>query len=616
MIIDEKGRLFGLINVFDLCVLVTLLLMIYLGVSALIAVRQTPIEIVSVTPDNALAGQNPEIDVQINNTKYIKSCQVRLVPVDFQGETYQYEGQLHLAARDHIYFMLSPKMAPGKYRVELELIVQDNFRRNSVVLAQPEDKILTLTRPEMADVSKQYWQIEAEALVPVSAASRLKPQAEYRDSSDQFSVQVERLVPVSPAEAKRLIVNYQLRGGVSLASLKFYVPFSWLGDFQRYLTPGSRIVLETPAGEVAVWMTGQGELKPELPQDKLFWILDLMLLVHSPEQRAVIKAGASQNDDKGQVLAEVQQVLGEEPTAWIAPSAAAGPPPSNLRVRVKLLCDLRQGRLSWCGQPLEPKSILRFEFGGQELFGNLLGQETIGDKVSLNILFPVVEERFSDNLQPGVILLDPTSREQVGQITAVLDRAPVEVSTAGFGDADVSTEIGKHYLRVLARADLFYQMRGVNLYVGEQTLGPNANLSFGVFSETLPAKVWQYETFDPPQQASVRSVWITARAQFGPVDPNVAALVKPGLKDTNDSLNVDLELEKVLSDEPVKVMFVGQNGISYFDNPALRNLICNIRLKAEVNGDLYYFRGARLIIGSPITFQSVKFNLSGRVEDF
>ncbi len=616
MIIDEKGRLFGLINVFDLFVLAALLVILYLGSAALIAVRQTKVEIVSVTPDNVLFGQNPEIDVQIKNTKFIVVCQVRLIPVDFQGETYQYSGELHLAARDHIYFKTMPSMAPGRYRVELELTLQDNFRRTSVVLVQPEDKILTLAEPQATEEREKYWQIEAQALVSASVASKLKPEAEYRDSSGRFSAQVERLVPVNLSEAKQLIVNYMPHGAASLASLKFYVPFSGLGDLQRSLAQGSRIVLETPAGPAEVWMTGQGTLKPQLASNQLFWEMDFLLLVYTTEQRAAIKAGARQSDDKDRVMAEVLQVLGEEPTAWILTAPDGSRSPSNLRVRLRLLCELKNGRLSWGGQSLEPNSILRFEFAGQEVYGNALGPGNAGDKLSLNLLFTIVENRFADNLQPGAALLDPASRKQVGQITAILDRAPAEVPTAGFGSMGASTEIGKRYQRILARAELFYQMRGGSLYAGDQLIDPKTNLSFSLFSETLPVRIWQNETITLPKSAADQTVWITARVQFGPVETGIAALVSPGLQDTNDMLNVDLELEKVLSDKPSQVMFVGQNGISSFDSPTSRNLTCSIRMKVVKNGELCYFRGNRVIIGSPITFQASRFNLNGKIEDF
>jgi len=608
MIIDEKGRLFGIINVFDLFVLVLLLIGIYLGVAALIAVRQTPLEIVSITPDQVMSGQGAEIGLQIKNRKVTKSGRVRLIPADFQGETLQLEVYTNYGIRDNVKFKLSPDVRPGRYRVELELLTQDSFRRNSIVLAQPEDKFLKLEQAE-----DKYWQLLGEAAVPAAAATRLDPQVEYRDSTGMFSARIEESEPETNKSSRELLPGAIPTGEIRLVKFRFYVPFTGLPDFQtRYLGAGSRFVLETQEGWIPAWMTGRGELKPELARDRILWEMDLLLLVFSAEQRAAVKAGARQTDDRDEVLAEVLQVLGEEPTGWISTAPESGQTPVNLRVRMRLMCSLKDGRLQWQGQSLAPQSMLKFNFGGQEISGNLVEDKAGAHTIRVNLIFPVLTSFAEKLIRPGAYLLDPASRRPVGQIAGIIESAPAEIPEAFLADREVAGLFGRQYRQVLVSAALECVLRENGLYVGSQILAKNTNLIFNLFSEQFQVRL--SDNGKLPSRAE--AVIVKADVKFTSIDPLIAEMLKPGAQDIGNMDSPDIELESMVSNSPAKVLLTGETRITVAEHPVLRDVQARVKLKAIRRGEQYFFRGAPLLIGSTFSMRFSKFNVNGTVMGF
>ena len=144
MIIDEKGRLYGKINVFDLLVLIVLLVMLYLGISLALALRGPSLEITAIAPEQIQKGTVSEIELSLTNDRQVVSGQVRLVPANFTGETVQLTPTFGYGERKKLTFTPPPNLPPGQYQVELELITQDALRRKSTDVARTGEKLLSV----------------------------------------------------------------------------------------------------------------------------------------------------------------------------------------------------------------------------------------------------------------------------------------------------------------------------------------------------------------------------------------------------------------------------------------------------------------------------------------
>lgn len=609
MIIDEKGRLFGLINVFDLFVLTALLAMVYLGISLAVALRDPSLEITAFAPEQIQKGAVTPVELNLRNARQIESGLVRLIPADFAGETFQVTPEVTKSVRNKVYFTPPPEMPPGRYTVEIELVTSDALLRTSRFVARMTDKFLNVIQPDV----DRFWQLDADAFVPPGdAAGRLSAGGEYSDSSGLFSARIDSWREAGPEDLSLIgAAGVKVERG-RIARLEIKVPFHRLAEFQEgYLASGSRLVLDSGEGFIPAWMTGRGRLKPELPEDRLMWDLDMLLLVFTPQQRAAVKNGARQVNESGRVLAEIVQVVGEEKTEWIAASQAQ-PTPTNLRVRLRLLCELKDGKLTFRGMPVEPKSILRFRFDGQEVTGTVVGEAGEGLKARLNLHFPVLERRKAENLRPGVFLLDNSSRRPVATVLRILDSGAPESPEILEQDRASLARTVSEYRQVLAQVSLDCAFRDGGLFVENQAVSADGRLSFLLFSEQVSCTVSLLEKLPPLGEKK----WIEVEAEFRSIDPLLAELAQPGMKEIAEQGEPDKEITYVISNSPARLTVTGYSGISIAEHPLLRDLRCKLKIRVVQRGDLFFHRGQQLMIGSGLTFRSEKFQLSGTVTSF
>ena len=444
------------------------------------------------------------------------------------------------------------------------------------------------------------------------ASAKLEREGEYRDSSGMFNARFKSWRETGPEEHSLIASSGIKAGKGQVAQLELVVPVQNLAEFQeRYLASGSRLVLDVNGDYVTAWMTGRGELKPTLSENHLLWELDILLLVFSQPQRAVVKNGARQLDENGEVLAEITQVLSEEKTDWIAASEGQSAP-VNLRVRMRLLCKLEAGKLTFREMPVEPKSILHFNFEGQAVAGTVVGQAGEGLKVRLNLHFPVLKSRQAGNLRPGVFLLDNSNRQPVATILQILDSGAPETPAVLQRDRISLARAVSEFRQVLVLASLDCSFHDGSLYVNSQKVNPGGRLDFQLFSEPVTCTVSHLNKLPAPGEEK----WIEAEVAFYSIDPLLAELVKPGMAAVADQGEPDVEILAVLSNTPATVTITGYSGISLAEHPLLRDLSCKLKIKVTRRDNIYFYRGSQLMIGSNVSFLSEKFQLTGRVMSF
>jgi len=84
--IDEKGKLFGLINLLDLIVLFSVLVLLYLGSSAYLALKTSVPEIVDFSPRQIGNEKVYNVILTLKNNRRIGSAKVTMIPHGFVGE--------------------------------------------------------------------------------------------------------------------------------------------------------------------------------------------------------------------------------------------------------------------------------------------------------------------------------------------------------------------------------------------------------------------------------------------------------------------------------------------------------------------------------------------------
>ena len=201
MIIDEKGRLFGLINLLDLILLIGVVILLYLGATIYLIYRQPVLTMKGITPKQIEVGQSQLCTLSLANERVLKAARIRLIPKDFQGGMVQLEGQADHrgVTRDVVTFTVPPEVQPGQYQIELEVVTMDIFTREALYTTRSDEQILTVNPkppsppPKVEERGKYFWPMELEVFFPPeqkAATAGLRPGAEVAGLSGGFTASV------------------------------------------------------------------------------------------------------------------------------------------------------------------------------------------------------------------------------------------------------------------------------------------------------------------------------------------------------------------------------------------------------------------------------------------
>ena len=146
-VIDQQGRLFGLINVLDLIVLLACLILGYMGVMLYGAVRDEKATVVGIVPQWTYSDQTTEVLVVMDNNEIITGASGVLLSC-VGGKRMDVRTTYDKRRRKYVGVMVLKGTPCGRYRLELTVTTMDVLGRRSVQRLLPADELLIVDRPE------------------------------------------------------------------------------------------------------------------------------------------------------------------------------------------------------------------------------------------------------------------------------------------------------------------------------------------------------------------------------------------------------------------------------------------------------------------------------------
>ncbi|MBI3090340.1 MAG: IPT/TIG domain-containing protein [Candidatus Tectomicrobia bacterium] len=328
MIVDRHGRLLGKVNLLDACVLVILAALIPLGVVAFRVLNVETPKIVSIHP--ARSSSNDVITLTIRGENFYPPLQVRVGPLTLTPKT-PADGRAisvelpaaELPPGEHDVLVMNPNGLTAKSAMKFARLVKPDIEVDAFVrfqMLRAEDRAF-LTPGQV------FQDRDGQEVARLQRLGRFRPAVErIRLGKEQF---FERAVPEHFDVTLRLHLLASYRDGRLL-----------FGD--KPLEVNAPLTLQMPrhaiSGKVLGFPPVQGGLAAEF----------LTVWSHLPAGLvAQIAVGDAQREERGTVVAEVLDIVGERPSGtkpWL-PSGrgrevASGDVRRDLLVRMRLALDL------------------------------------------------------------------------------------------------------------------------------------------------------------------------------------------------------------------------------------------------------------------------------------
>ncbi|MEA1996817.1 MAG: hypothetical protein U9N45_04235 [Gemmatimonadota bacterium] len=636
MFIDEKGRLFGLVNLLDLVFIIGLAVICYVGLSVYLALKQPPLTITGIEPQEVAVGDGAAVNLSLKNERRLGSTYVRLIPHGFSGSTVQIEARATKRDRRMVSFGLPPDLAAGEYEIELETIASDVFNRKTLLVERIRNKYLTvkpMTRTQEIE-GKTYWPVEIDVFIPPDRGDesvRLQAGDRLSDTTGSVLAEVISVRRSKAADTRFLYGKPWWKGripysGGRTASMRLLVELTMLAEFQDdVLLTGNRFILQAEGDTLVCYFLGKGNLEPVPPKNMVSWDVEMILLIFNPEQQKAVVRGARQFGERGEVLAEVVNVAGEVVNPWIRGSAdttgVSSPKiePRYIKTSMRLLCSLRYGRLYFEDTPVQPRALLRFSIAGQTISGNVFSEKPDYQKtasrdyveIPFNVMLQMVPNEILPHLRPGVQAYDLNTRKATATILEVLEARPLKVPLAArYGrEQDIETGFSQLLLRMSLNCTL---VNGIP-YFNSSALGYGGTYYLFIFSRNLECTIAFGERLPPV----IKTAWIEAEVVFGNIAPNIAALLKAGEVDMAENGPSTMEIKSIVSNRPAQSVYPTSDGtLALSEHPLNRDIRCHVRLKVTKDGELINYRNGRLRLGRTLTFNSARWAASGVVVDF
>ena len=632
MIIDEKGRLFGLINLLDLILLIGVVILLYLGASVYLIYRQPVLTMKGITPKQIEVGQSQLCTLSLANERVLKAARIRLIPKDFQGRTVQLEGRADPrgVTRDVVTFTVPPEVQPGQYQIELEVVTMDIFTREALYTTRRDEQLLTIkpkSPPKVEERGKYFWPMELEVFFPPeqkSATAGLRPGAEVAGLSGGFTASVLSVRGSRSTDTLSLTgkpwwdTAIPYRGG-RVARMRAEVDFVDLPSFQhKVLSSGGRLDIRHGEQDLTGYLLGMVAIEPQLPDNLVRWEVNLIMLSLNDAQKQALKANAMQIDpNSGLVLAQVIQVSSRKGSPWwkVVPATEPGKiapksSPSNIVVRMNILCELKDGRAYFRGVPVKQEALLSFELGGQRMVGTVLTTEE-PVAIRFNVLFPAVPRQVAAQIKRGMLVYDPKTMEPLGTIRQVLASKPVELPYSFKAEY---RKLGREYRRCLVRMEIYCSPDKNGLvYSHGQKIDYGLPLEVVLFSERLGGIITIIDSLPPP----VKLDWHEVEVVFRDLSPAVVALIREGETEVVENEPVTMVIKGIISDEPSLYLGITEERtIKVGRHPSHRDVRCRLRIMAYRKGEKLFYKGRQLYIGGEITFNSARWMAKGELIDF
>lgn len=622
MLIDDKGRLFGLINLLDLLVLLALLALLYLGLAAALALREGAPRLEGFAPAMVTQGAGEVLTLQLHNERQIVGAEVRLLPQQAPGQVRQYAGITLTADRRRLDFPVPAELEPGQYQVELLLTTADAFRRQSLFTLAAENQLLTINPADVSAMTAlDYpWPVQVELLVPPGEGiSGLATGRPLVDPVSGRELEVLEVRPSRPADTLSLGtagLPVAWRGGRTVRVRLELQHSGGLLIFQdSLLSAGRRLRLLSGKQELEGWVIGNILLEQQ--ERWQYWEMGVVLLGLTQEQFGRLQVGMKELDRQGQPVAELTTLIGRADLTVPnypyppLPGAVSDSGTLNLNVRMRLRCERRVDRLVYGRVPVAPGALLNFKLGGMRLTGTVLREDERFQPCRVNVYFPMVPEGGLGQLKAGQpVYLQ--SNQPVGRVLGLLAAERIEAALHSLDAGKLPG--GSTYTRALASMELYCTLRGGVLSVGGQNLAYGGNLQLRFPAIDLEGVLWQSDQLPPVREVAWEKLVIVFRG----IVPEAAALVREGMEEEPEGRPTELVLEKVLLRRPARMVGATlKNGVfEVGSNPLAEDIYCLVRIRVERQGERLYRGGQRLTVGGVVPFNTARLALNGTIFSF
>ena len=639
MIIDEKGRLFGLINLLDLVLLIGAVILVYLGATVYLIYRQPVLAMEDISPKQMMIGESPRVTMTLVNERRLSSARVRLIPKSFQGEVVQLTGNIQKRVRDLVVFTVPPALQPGQYQVELEVVTLDLFNRQALYVTRSNEQIFTVQPktppplapappPKVEERGKYFWPMELEVFFPSgqkAAIAGLRPGGEVTGAAVGFIASVLSVRESRSTDTLNLTdkswweTSIPYRGG-RVAWLRVEVDFADLPAFQhKVLSPGVQLALRHQDQALTGYLMGMVAIDPQLPENLVRWEVNVAMLSLNDAQRKALVPNRYQYDrNNGLVLVQVVQLIRGQITPWFRVVTPKDPNklapksfPRNTEVRLKLLCELKNGRVYYRGVRLQPGALLDFVLGGQRMVGSVLGVREELIPLEFNVMLPMVPRQVAEQLKSGLPAYDPKTKKLLGTIKQVMGTEPMSFHY-DFKAGD-RVNLGENYKRCLVRMEINCTLDNEGLVSSEQRIDYDDTLKVLLLSEELKGRITSQDSLPP----SLKLEWQETEVIFRDLSPIVADLVREGETNVVKNQPVTMKIERIISNKPAQYIGVTYMGtIKVGTHPLNRDIRCRLEIMAYRSGEKIFYKGEQLFLGDTLIFSTNHWKANAELIDF
>ena len=420
-IIDEKGKLFGLINLLDLIVLFSLLVLLYLGSSAYLALKTSVPQIVDFSPKQINNEKASKVILILKNDRRIGSAKVTMIPYGFAGERIHPSTSFDKRKRNEVTVSIPAGVSPGNYLVELELAVLDVLNRQLSHVVHFSEPIVI----KGEEVALYYpWPIEVDVLLPGDSAiirKQLKVGDTMVDSRGMLIAEVLSIRPSRSSDTLNLTgkawrKREVLYEGAITARMRLQPEIldNQLAFQGKTISAGERLKFNTDSLSLDGYIIGKGDVKYQKTDKGWEVLAEVVMLGITKENATMLKPKFTQIDESGNIWAEVLELTQEE--SQIKGSY------KNIVVRMFLNCDSHQKRIYCQNVLIEPGALLNFKLGQQQVIG-IIRQVTNPDWIKVIVELHNVTPEVEAYLRRGV-KEEVTGREVTMEIEKIVSKQP------------------------------------------------------------------------------------------------------------------------------------------------------------------------------------------------
>ncbi len=585
-LIDDKGRLFGRINLLDLAVIIGLLAALFVGVSAWMALRQQPMALLELKPARVTTGKPVKITVKLRNERYLASARLHLISDQPGAKTITLNGKVNPAVRDQAAFTVPADLSAGSYSMELEAQVMDVFHRsslqtvinNKIKLVVAEEAVeeaeeMVIEEKPVFD-SKCLWKLELKTVLLSGGEGPPGLEAgDQLESRDGMSLTLAEFEPDVPAGIMDKLPEAQREKVFAFATLEVSASFEQL----EYLLTGLGSPISLSCRDTLLKAVALGDIFTEL---------DMLFYLDADGQNKLLGKDAALASKDEQTTATVVENFGQVDNPWLP--AAAVPPsrdgsPAFSVARVRFVSRLKDGELYFGTTRLEPDRLLTFRPGGSRITGGILGTTQPDMKATVRVVLDNVPAHLVPLLTSGVAVTNAKGNLITGRVKRVLDNAPL-VS---------QSELESNFRRLLLELELeCTSERGVLYFLGQRIdYGSNLNLTLLGHPFTATTSYRDRLPTQPDLSATVRVILDNVPIQLVP-------LLTSGVVVSNSQGNLIAgRVKRVLDNAPLEILTTTPGGGQSEPGSNFRRLLLELEVECTSKHGVLYFLGQRIDYG-------------------